>query len=89
MENMDKGLTVTKMGADKSFKNTPNVPKFVYLSPKVWDFDEKRLHWASVVRGSINKDTNLLISSVDIIMISWSESPLPFRWLIGFDKKSP
>ena len=44
MENMDKGLTVcTKMGADKSFENTPN-------APKVWDFDEKRLHWASVVR---------------------------------------
>ena len=29
------------MGADKSAENTP----------KVWDFDEKRLHWASVVRG--------------------------------------
>ena len=47
MENMDKVLTV-------SAKNTPNVPNFsaqiVCPSPKVWDFDEKRLHWASVVR---------------------------------------
>jgi hypothetical protein len=23
--------------------------------PKVWDFDEKRLHWASVVRGKKEK----------------------------------
>jgi hypothetical protein len=36
MENMDKGLTV---------------PKWMLLNwPKVWNFDEKRLHWASVVR---------------------------------------
>ena len=45
------------MGADKSAKNTPNVPKFIgqnFLpSPKVWDFDGKRLHWASVVREYI------------------------------------
>ena len=47
---MNKGLTVcTKMGVDKLFKNTPNAPKFI--CPKVWDFDEKRLHWASVVRA--------------------------------------
>ena len=42
MENMDKGL----MGSDKSAQNT----QIVCLSPKVLDFDEKRLHWASVVR---------------------------------------
>ena len=30
MENMDKGLTVPKMGADKSAENTPNAP----LPPK-------------------------------------------------------
>ena len=43
------------MGADKSAENTPNVPNFICPnsspSPKVWDFDEKRLHWASVVRA--------------------------------------
>ena len=36
MENMDKGLTA----------------QIVCPSPKVWDFDEKRLHWASVVCGT-------------------------------------
>ena len=52
MENMDKGLTVhTKMGADKLAKNSPNAQKFICPSPKVWDFDEKRLHWVSVVRA--------------------------------------
>ena len=44
------------MGTDKSAKNTPNAPKLisapiVCLSPKVWNFDEKRLHWASTVRA--------------------------------------
>ena len=39
MKNMDKGLTV------------PNAPEFVSPNPKVLDFNEKRLHWASVVRG--------------------------------------
>ena len=44
------------MGTDKSAKNTTNAPKLisaqiVCLSPKVWNFDEKRLHWESVVRG--------------------------------------
>ena len=55
MENMYKGLTVhTKMGADKLAENTSNALKFIcpicLPNPKVWDFDEKRLHWASVVR---------------------------------------
>ena len=36
-----------RVGADKSARNTP---KFICPSSKVWDFDEKRLHWASVVR---------------------------------------
>ena len=39
------------MGADKSAKIPQNVSaQIVCPSPKVWDFDEKRLHWASVVR---------------------------------------
>ena len=44
LENMDKGLTV---------------PKWVLINclpnPKVWDFEEKRLHWASVVRDRNHK----------------------------------
>ena len=50
MENMDQNTHSTKMGADKSAERTPNAPKFISPIPKVWDFDEKRLHWASVVR---------------------------------------
>ena len=40
-------------GADKKIPQMPlNISaQIVCPSPKVWDFDEKRLHWASVVRG--------------------------------------
>ena len=56
MENMDKGLTVPKW----VLINWPKIPQMpqnlsaqiVCPSPKVWDFDKKRLHWVSVVRGS-------------------------------------
>ena len=47
----------TKTGADKSAETNPNSPKFICSnclpkvpSPKIWDFDERRLHWASVDR---------------------------------------
>jgi hypothetical protein len=45
----------TKMGANISVKKT-QMPQnlsaqFVCPSPKVLDFNEKRLHWASVVRA--------------------------------------
>ena len=54
MENMDKGLTVPKW----VLINQPKIPQMsqnlsvqiVCVSPKIWNFDEKRLHWASVVR---------------------------------------
>ena len=56
MENMDKGLTVPKQVLINQPK-IPKCPKFfsaqiVCPSPKVWVFNEKRLHWASVVRVS-------------------------------------
>ena len=54
MENMGQWTHCTKMGADKLAGNTPNAPKFICPNclpgPKVWDFDEKMLHWVSVVR---------------------------------------
>ena len=50
---MDKGFKSTKLGVDKSAENTPNAPKFICPSPKVWDFNDKRLHCASVVREPI------------------------------------
>ena len=58
MENMDKGLIAAKW----MLINRPKIPQrpknlsaqFVCPSPKVWDFDEKRLHWASVVRAALH-----------------------------------
>ena len=56
MKNMDKGLTVPKWVLINRSK-TPQMPQnlsaqIVCWSPKVWNLDEKRLHWASVVRDS-------------------------------------
>ena len=48
---MDKGTHCTKMSVDSLAKNTPNAPEFICPIPKVLDFNEKRLYWASVVRG--------------------------------------
>ena len=58
MENIDRGLTVPKW----ELLNRPKIPQrpknlsaqIVCPSPKVWDFDEKRLHCASVVRDHIH-----------------------------------
>ena len=55
-EKHGQGTHSTKMGAYKSAENTPNAQnlsvQFICPSPKVWDFNEKRLFWAFVVRGS-------------------------------------
>ena len=53
MENMDNGLTVPKWVMINRLK-IPQMPQnlsaqIVCPSSKVWDFDEKRLHWTSVV----------------------------------------
>ena len=37
------------MGADSSAENPPNASEFICPSPKVLDFNEKSLHWMSVV----------------------------------------
>ena len=52
MENMDKGLTVPKWVLIV-WPKIPQMPQnlsaqFVWPSPKVLDFNEKRLHWASI-----------------------------------------
>ena len=54
MVNMDKGLTVLKWVLI-NWSKIPQMPQnlfaqFVCPSPKVWDFNEKMLHWASVVQ---------------------------------------
>jgi hypothetical protein len=55
MENMDKGLTVPKWVLINRQK-IPQMPQnlsvqIVCPSPKALDFNEKRLHWASVDGG--------------------------------------
>jgi hypothetical protein len=65
MENVDKGLAVTKWVLIVWLK-IPQMPKnlsaqLVSASPKVLDFNEKRLNWASVVRGINDKLTLTLI----------------------------
>ena len=55
MENMDKELTLPKwvlINRPKITQMLQNLSaQFVCQSPKVWDFDEKRLYWASVVHA--------------------------------------
>ena len=54
MENMDKGLTVPKWVLIVWPKIPQNLSaQFVFPSPKMLDFNEKRLHWLSVVRGAL------------------------------------
>ena len=43
MDNSGDSLQCTKIGADSLAENTRN-------APEILDFNEKRLHWASVVR---------------------------------------
>ena len=55
MENMNKGLTVPKWVLIVR-PEIPQMPQnlsaqFVCLSPKLLDFNKKRLHWASAVRA--------------------------------------
>ena len=55
-ENMDKGLTVPKWVLINQLK-IPQMPQNRFIcpncspSPKVWYFDEKRLHWTTIVRA--------------------------------------
>ena len=39
------------MSAESLAENIPNAPQFICSSPKVLDFNEKRIHWTSVVHG--------------------------------------
>ena len=76
MENMDKGLTVPKWVLIVQLK----IPKmslnlsaqFVCPRPKVLDFNEKRLHWASVVRGKdLGNLNNILLYALRIFKALW------------------
>ena len=63
MKNMDKGLTLPKWVLLVRPK-VPQMPQnisaqFVCPSPKVLDFNEKKLHWASIVRAPSQLDENI------------------------------
>jgi hypothetical protein len=73
LENMDKGLTVLKWVL-VVWPKIPQMPqnlsaKFVCPSPKVLDFNEKRLHWASVVRGQGDIIRTTLTLSMGILFL--------------------
>ena len=76
MVNMDKGLTVPKWVLIVRPK-IPQMPQnlsaqFVCPSPKVLDFNEKRLHWASVVRGKdLDNLDNILLYALRIFKALW------------------
>jgi hypothetical protein len=58
MENMNKELTVPKWVLIV-WPKIPQIPQnlsvqVVCPSPRVLDFNEKRLHWASIVRFEVN-----------------------------------
>ena len=57
-----QGTHSTEMGADELAENTP---KFVCPCPKISDFDEKRLHWASVIREVMDPIFWLLLGGDD------------------------
>ena len=63
MESMDKGLTVPKLVLIV-WPKIPQMPQnlsaqFVCPSPKVLDFNEKRLHWVSVVCVDMHNCTTM------------------------------
>ena len=72
MKNMYKELTVPKWVqiVRPKILQTPQImsAQNVCPSPKVWDFNEKRLHWVSVVRdndvGKFSVDAGLLCSEM-------------------------
>ena len=64
------------MGANSSDENTPNAPEFICPSPKVLDFNEKRLHWASVVRGVDEQNRMYVFVSAPEVELSGPEVDL-------------
>ena len=73
MENMDKALTAPKWVL-KNWSKITQMPQnlsaqIVFPNPKVWDFDEKRLHWASVVREQDN-GLNFGFAKIDCFIFS-------------------
>ena len=83
MENMDKGLTVPKMGADSLAENKyPKCPR-IYLpnlsaqAQKILDFNEKKgFIWVSVVSGCMYAFDILQIISKKSLLFSQRSLPV-------------
>ena len=75
---MDRGLTVPKwvlINWPKISQMAQNLSaQIVCPSRKVWDFDEKRLHWASVVRGFGCRITRKLQPAITLLYIRAPQS---------------
>ena len=76
MENMDKRLTIPKLVLIVRPK-VPQMPRnlcsqFVCPSPKVLYFDEKMLHWASIVRDPVHNATLYIENSVFLENVDFS-----------------
>ena len=73
-EKHGQGPHCTKMGADSLAENIPNLSaQFVCPSPKVLNLNEKRLHWASIVR--------------EISELSFNMPPKVILWMEMFKKR--
>ena len=64
----------------------PQIPqnlsaKFVCPSPKVLDFNEKRLHWTSIVRGWIFSVERFLSYSVAQFRLAGGQPPLTAQYI--------
>jgi hypothetical protein len=72
-EKHGKWTHSTKMVVESSAQNTPKFICPICLpKPKVWDFNEKKLHWASVVRGQDN-DKNCKVMKLPAAVHSQKE----------------
>ena len=73
MKNMDKGLTVPKwllIILPKILQMPQSLSaQFVCPSPKVQDFNEKRLHWASVVRECYTTTTSNVTTAAWLLLL--------------------
>ena len=92
MENMNKGLTVPKW-VQIVWPKIPRMPQklsaqFVCPSPKVLDFNEKMLHWVSLLRengnlGTKNRGESKHASNLNPCGVTFKSSFVAFQNLLS------
>ena len=78
---MNKGLSVSKSA------EIPQSTKFVFPCPKVWDFDKKRLYWASEVCAF--HPSSLSQNKTNYFLKEHSYFHAPYRFKYSFRKYFP